>query len=118
MANGWQLAGHPEVIEAFCGGGRILFFVLGEKPTPCHEVRIVQGPEDIWPPIYNLEWRQVERCPEVVTGYCLITCLEIGKCPDKVTVRDEDGSHSVPVREVSPNVMKAACEECAEGGQS
>lgn len=116
MANGWQPAGHPEVIEAFCGGGRILFFVLGEKPTPCYEVRIVLGPEDVWPPIYNLEWMETgDVCPDVVTGYYLVTCLEIGECPKYVTVRDRDDSYRVEVRRVSENVINGACQQAGGG---
>jgi hypothetical protein len=116
MANGWRLANKPEVVQAFGDGERILFFVLGQKPTPCFEVRIVLGPEDIWPPIFNLEWMETgEVCPDVITGYYLVTCLPLGKT-DYVTLRYEEGTQRVDVQPVDPTTLNGACEQAGGSG--
>lgn len=116
MHDDWDLADRPEVVQAFRDEQRVLIFVLGQKRTPCYEVRITQGPERIWPPIYNIEWRETGGpCADVVTGYFLVTCVEQSGA-EFVRVRDASGQQQVEARLVSDVAIGGACEQA--GGVS
>jgi hypothetical protein len=107
----WELADRPEVIGAFAGDERLLFLVLGQKPTPCVEVRVILGPEDVWPPIYHLEWREVgQGCPDVVTGYCLLACVS-QRSSEHVVVNDNSGEQRVVVQQLREGILRGACEQ-------
>lgn len=97
MADDWQFADKPDSARASSDGREICFSVQGDKPAPCFEVRIVQGPEKIWPPIFNLEWRQVGICSQVITPYDIHSCLPLAGQVEYVTLRYRDGSMKVPV---------------------
>jgi hypothetical protein len=113
MQEGWAPADRPEVVQVFAGEQRFLFFVLGEKRTPYSEVRITLSPEDIWPPIYNLVWRETGSAgPDVVTGYFLVACAEQGSS-DYVTLRDASGQRQVKVQPVSDVAISGACEQAS-----
>lgn len=116
MYDDWELADRPEVVQAFSDEQRVLFFVLGQKRTPCYEVRINPGPEDIWPPIYNIEWRETgEPCPDVVTGYFLVSCVEQRRS-EYVNVRDVSGLQQVEAQPASDVAIGGACQQA--DGQS
>lgn len=97
MATDWEFADKPDSATATSDGREICFSVKGSKPAPCYEVQIVQGPEDIWPPIYNLQWRQEGTCAQVITPYQLTQCLPLGGKVDWVTLQYRDGSMRVEV---------------------
>jgi hypothetical protein len=97
MENDWEFADKPDSATATTDGREICFSVRGTKPAPCYEVQVVQGPEDIWPPIYNLQWRQEGTCPQLLTPYDIHTCLPLGGKVDSVTLQYRDGSMQVKV---------------------
>src|SRR3954465_9956197 len=97
MANGWEPANKPNAARATTDGQQICFSIQGSKPTPCYEVRVVQGPEDIWPPIFNLQWQQDGICTQVITPYDIHPCLPLGGKVDSVTLTYRDGSMKVEV---------------------
>jgi hypothetical protein len=115
MDNNWELAGRPDMIQVFGDGQRVLFFVLGEKPTPCYEMRITLGLEDIWPPIYNIEWRETGGpCADVVSGYFMVSCSE-QQGPEHVNVRDVSGQQHVKVHSASARAIGGACQQAGSG---
>jgi hypothetical protein len=90
--------------------------VLGQKRTPCYEVRIAPGPEDIFPPIYNIEWRETGGpCADVVSGYFLVACAEQGGS-EYVTVRDASGQRQVEAQPSTEVAISGACQQ--SGGPS
>ena len=93
----------------------ILFVVLGQKRTPCFEVRITPAPEETWPPIYNIVWRKKGGgCVDVVAGYFLVACADQGNS-EYVTVRDVSGEQRVDAQPVSELAIRGACEQVAVG---
>jgi hypothetical protein len=97
VADSWEFADKPDAATATSDGREICFSVRGSKPAPCYEVQIVQGAEDIWPPIYYLQWRQEGICAQVITPYEIHQCLPLDGKVDSVTLQYRDGSMTVPV---------------------
>jgi hypothetical protein len=108
MNGEWEPADRPDTIQAFTSEGHLLFIILGSKRTADSEIRIALGPEDVWPPVYELRWRQTDDGPSVPTGYLLATCAEQGGSPF-VTVRDDLGQQRIDTQPMREATLAGAC---------
>ncbi len=81
--------------------GAVIIHAWGETPTPNYKVWLQQGPEDIFPPIYDLWWLAPGGNQlQVLTPFHVHAAFAAEEPIRGITVRDRDGSHSVPVEQV------------------
>jgi len=64
----WTLAECTKV-EAFDFMRKLIIVADGDKPTPCHIVKISPSPLLIYPPQFLVQWEQPKPCQEVITPY-------------------------------------------------
>jgi len=108
----WELAVSTE-ITAVQLRDELIIRAIGEKPTPCYEVRVQETPLTIEPPEFVLQWRQkpgTRLCPSLVTPYDIRGAFPM-PYRDHVIVRDRGGAKSVPVK-----IVKTAIDEYLRGG--
>jgi len=94
----WEPA-DVERLRASWVDGHLSIAASGEKPTPCHDVAIVQLPIGISPTQFAVRWRQPRRCIEVITPYHVVESFPLSDKPDSITVYTSKGWQKVPVEE-------------------
>ncbi len=81
--------------------GAVIIHAWGETPTPNYKVWLQPGPEDIFPPIYDLWWLAPGGVqPQIETPFHVHAAFAAEEPIRSVTVRDANGSHTVPVEQV------------------
>ena len=85
--------------KGFQVGAYLVLVIVGEKPTPCHEVDIELQPFDIFPPQFKatLTTDPLAICPDVVTPYERAEAFSVSDVAGK-TVIIETGGGDVEVQ--------------------
>ncbi len=97
----WELAKTSGLLAVRDLQGNVIIAASGEKPTPCHEVNIRQRPELIFPPRYEVVWKQAGFCPEVMTPYAVHSQPFIFPVTTKsLQVLTADGMQAVPIADL------------------
>ena len=116
---------HQSSIGAAYVLGQLLIWAEGQKPTPCHKVRIEHWPFRIYPPQYQIVACVDEGviCPQVVVPYKAFAVFSLSEETLKAMggvaiVHDRDGAQKVPVTmfESSPEQAKALAGDQAGAG--
>jgi hypothetical protein len=97
----WQLARRRKIM-AFRFGRRLWITAEGMKPSPCYEVEVQQALIKIFPPQYNLLWRQTPgvMCPQVLTPYRVSGSFPAMGSQDYVVVHHAGGEDKVKVHDI------------------
>jgi hypothetical protein len=102
----WQLANRSR-IRAFRAGPYILILAEGELPNPGYEVDIQRSPLLIYPPQFNLRWRQRPGIwPQVVVPYRHGEVFRYPTDEPTVTVYHADGQDQVEIQSVLPELAQ------------
>jgi len=68
----WTLA-ECSRLRAFAFAELLVIVADGQKPTPCHVVKVVQSPLAIYPPEFLVEWEQPKPCADLITDYHVVS---------------------------------------------
>ena len=102
----WQLAKRSR-IRAFRAGPYILILAEGELPNPGYEVDIQRSPLLIYPPQFNLLWRQRPGIwPQVVVPYRYGEVFRYPTDEPTVTVHHADGQDQVEIQPALPELSQ------------
>lgn len=100
-----EKSGKPGICEgsaflAFQSSGAVHILVVGVTPTAGYDVCLRQGPEDIWPPIYDLVCIPPSGpVAQVRTPFVARASFDAEDPIQTVTVRDKNGPHVVRVHQ-------------------
>ncbi len=79
----------------------VMVTAWGDTPTPGYKVWLEMGPEDVWPPIFNLWWQAPDDAqPDVLAPFHVYTHFESQDTIDALTVRDRNGTHEIKVQQL------------------
>jgi len=92
----WHLAQRSR-IRAFRAGRYLLIVAEGDLRTPGYEVDIARSPLDVFPPQYNLLWRERELLPRVTVPYRHGEVVVYPADQPTVTVDHADGQDRVDI---------------------
>lgn len=99
MATAPCQAAQRDTIRAYRASSQVLVVVEGELPSPGFSVKIVQRPERIFPPFY-----EVQQCPlpgffaQVIVPYKVSLTVNHPEDQDVVTVFHADGKDEVKIQ--------------------
>ena len=104
----WQLARRSR-IRAFRAGPFILILAEGKLPNPGYEVDIQRSPLLIFPPQFNLIWRQRPGIwPQVVVPYRHCEVFRYPADQPTVTVNHADGQDQVEIQPAGTELAQFA----------
>ena len=102
----WQLAKRNR-IRAFRAGSYILILAEGELPSPGYEVNIQRSPLRIFPPQFNLLWRERPGIwPRIVVPYVNGEIFRYPVDQPTVTVHHADGQDQVEIQQVGAELAQ------------
>jgi flavin-binding protein dodecin len=113
----WELA-RTRKLRAVRFNGAITLGAEGVKPTPCYEVEFHKSPIEVYPPEYNLVWRQPPGtvCIQVLTPYQVTQRIDGGGFTDVVVVHHAGGTERVPIFDLDLGEAGEREAAAAEGG--
>lgn len=106
--------GSAQRLGAIYFHGTLVIWAFGEKPTPCHTVRIRKLPLDIFPPQFRVEFCRSDGqiCIQQRTPYNVHEPFLLAPV-ERVTVHSADGPHEVVVRHTDDPKLTAGDENPA-----